>query len=363
MRSLKVKWEEDEIKIRSIVDQSVDPIFRSCFKDANNLQEIIQALRVDALQDKPGTFMALMTKFFHLQLDANKPLMAYINELAAVVDKIEALGPIPTWQEMINYKILTNIPEKARIIQQILCQVPRAELTHFKIKEALQSEDARNLNNKTPETPKQEKANQATTPPQGTTPTTPKKPKNCKTPGCKGKVTSRNPRVNFCLPCIEKYQKKKEEETKKQQSPQQQQQQTPSTQEPKKEKAKFVKILMATTHQQAFDTKLYFDSAASNHMIKHNQFLTNARADNSQIIGISGAAAQGSLKGDLILTEDQNEILLQNVLYSPEISIICYQSLKYLLAIRTAAQSLARKNAALWKAKLPLMEKPYSLAQ
>jgi len=69
----RLKWLEEEDKLRGVFTQNVESSLWPSFKEAKTTKEILAALRNETLHDKPGTYMSLFYQFFSAASNETDP--------------------------------------------------------------------------------------------------------------------------------------------------------------------------------------------------------------------------------------------------------------------------------------------------
>jgi hypothetical protein len=306
-----LKWSEEEEKLRGMFTQSIESVLWPCFKEAKTTKEIIVCLKAETLHDKPGTFMSYLNQFFNLNPNDNDPLMKFVGNLTAIVEKINELGNKPTWEEIVVYRIISAMPKRASVIQQQICQLARDKMKIATIKDFFQAEDAR-VQSEIEKTPKTNKETAKLGAEQQQTHNT------CAKKNCKNRVKAG---TKFCTSCTNKYNARKERQAS---GAQQKQNDKPAeTNKPdngNKQKAGMMKMFSATETQSLEDTTWYIDSGCTSHFAKTDLQMSEITPDNTQILIASGDTIRATKKGTINFQTKSTSISMKDVIHAPKMS-------------------------------------------
>lgn len=283
----KAKWESDDEKALASIFLSVKPTQLGYIRSCTTSHQAWKKLEDTYMPRGPLQKVSLYKKLTNLRMTENSNVVQYLNEFSEIYDKLKETG-IEIQEELLAIMLMSSLPKE--FDNFVIAMETRDTLPSLSIlKQKLLEEGKR----------RQEKVVEETTTQQAFTAKSSTN-KNNKKPGSnnkfkknfKGKCFICGVTGHFASKCDKRNDNNKTQ----------------------------AMTMLAATHASVLNCKKwYIDSGATSHMCNDRSMFINYQTHNEIILLAGDKHIDAIGKGDVLIRYDNYDIMLENVLYSPEL--------------------------------------------
>jgi hypothetical protein len=142
------RWNLDEQKLTGLLFKSTDERYHPNMLKCTSAFEIWKRLKKDSNQEEAGNLMALLSQLFNIKFLPGEKLADFAARVQTIASKITDLGKEPNWNEIVNFRILSALPNQYDAIQQTIFQLPWKDITTDLLLTKFNAEDSRQEANK-----------------------------------------------------------------------------------------------------------------------------------------------------------------------------------------------------------------------
>jgi hypothetical protein len=141
-------WNQDEMKLNGFFFKTTDDRYHIGLNKCDTAFKMWKKLKKESNQEEAGNLMSLLSQLFQAKFLPNEKLSSFASRIYTIAAKITDLGKEPTWNEIVNFRILSALPNQYDPIQQAIFQLPWKEITSDLLLSKFNAEDSRQEANK-----------------------------------------------------------------------------------------------------------------------------------------------------------------------------------------------------------------------
>lgn len=210
------EWKTQQSQIKGILTGLVDEHIWLNAGKKETVKQIWTQLVLESQTKEVGNYISQLVQFFSATQKENESLVDYASRVQLIGQKLLDLGPAPTWDEVLVFRVLSGLKAKQfENVQSQIFQLSRAEIKIDSVESRFAAEDSyrQSQQQQQPQTEKKQQQQNA----EDACVTT--DARACTT--CKATLPSRSPSYHTrCRSCQDKWIKeKKEKSLKKEEKP------------------------------------------------------------------------------------------------------------------------------------------------
>jgi len=136
-------WNQDEMKLNGFFFKTTDERYHIGLNKCQTAFEMWKKLKKESNQEEAGNLMSLLSQLFQTKFQPNEKLSSFASRIHTIAAKITDLGKEPTWNEIVNFRVLSALPSQYDPIQQAIFQLPWKHITTELLLAKFNAEDSR----------------------------------------------------------------------------------------------------------------------------------------------------------------------------------------------------------------------------